>query len=75
MTHKILTSPFFVNFVLSHNVKKVDFAKAMHQRHLSTDLEDDYSNNDPRYNACGCKNTKSKAENAIISVDETSKPQ
>ena len=25
VTHKILTSPFFINFVLSHNVKNIEY--------------------------------------------------
>ena len=30
VTHKILTSPFFVNFVLSHNIKNTNYQEKMH---------------------------------------------
>ena len=61
MTHKILTSPFFVNFVLSHNSKKYDYAEAMHDLHLSTDLKDVQADNDPRYRGC-----KKRSRNAVL---------
>ena len=45
LTHKLLKSPFFVDFTLSHNVKDKTYAIQMHERYLSTVI----SETDQRY--------------------------
>jgi len=49
VTHKILSSPFFVNFALVAHSKNTNYQEEMHARYLTTDL--DFVEDDSRYPA------------------------